>query len=53
VTVPVLYAGAQNVYPGLDQVNVQLSGSLRGLGTADLILTVDGQAANTVRIAIQ
>ena len=53
VSVPVLYAGAQGEYPGLDQVNVELPGSLRGLGEADLILTVDGQAGNTVRINIQ
>jgi uncharacterized protein (TIGR03437 family) len=53
VSVPVLYAGAQGEYAGLDQVNVQLPGSLRGLGEADLMLTVDGQAANTVRINIQ
>ncbi len=53
VSVPVLYVGAQGVYPGLDQVNIQVPSSLRGLGQADLILTVDGQAANTVRIDIQ
>ena len=53
VSLPVLYAGAQGAYPGLDQVNVQIPGSLRGIGEADLILTVDGQAANTVRINIR
>lgn len=53
VNVPVLYAGAQGQYPGLDQINVQLPGSLHGLGQADLILTVDGHVANTVRIDIQ
>ena len=53
VSLPVLYAGAQGAYPGLDQVNVQIPGSLRGMGEADLVLTVDGQAANTVRINIR
>jgi uncharacterized protein (TIGR03437 family) len=53
VSVPVLYAGAQGVYAGLDQVNVQLSASLRGMGEADLIVTVDGQPANAVRINIR
>lgn len=53
VTVPVLYAGAQSAYPGLDQVNIQLPQQLRGKGEVDLILTVDGQKANPVRIAIR
>jgi uncharacterized protein (TIGR03437 family) len=53
VNVPVLYAGAQETYPGLDQVNIQLPTQLRGKGEADLLLTVDGQAANSVRITIR
>jgi uncharacterized protein (TIGR03437 family) len=53
VAVPVFYAGAQGTYPGLDQVNIVLPLQLRGKGEVDLILTVDGQAANPVRIAIQ
>jgi uncharacterized protein (TIGR03437 family) len=53
VAVPVLYAGPQNTYPGLDQVNVPLPLSLRGKGEVDVILTVDGVASNAVRIAIQ
>jgi uncharacterized protein (TIGR03437 family) len=52
VVVPVLYAGPQNTYPGLDQVNLQLPPSLHGMGDVDLVLTVDGQAANTVRINV-
>ncbi len=52
VNVPVLYAGPQGTYPGLDQVNLQLPASLRGLGVVDVVLTVDGQTANTVRIGI-
>lgn len=53
VTVPVLYAGAQSQFPGLDQVNVRLPGSLRGKGETDLVLSVDGSIANTVRIGIR
>ena len=53
VSVPVMYAGAQGTYPGLDQINVQLPGSLRGLGEADVTLVVDGQASNTVRISVR
>ena len=50
VNAPVLFAGAQGEYPGLDQVNVQLPLALRGAGEVDLNLTVDGQPANTVRV---
>ncbi len=53
VGVPVLFAGPQGSYTGLDQVNVAVPLSLRGTGEADLIVTADGQAANTVRVSIQ
>src|SRR5262249_11121201 len=46
--VQVLYAGAQGQYPGLDQVNIGLPLSLRGAGESDVVVTVDGQVANTV-----
>jgi uncharacterized protein (TIGR03437 family) len=51
--VPVLYAGPQGIDVGLDQVNLQLPVSLQGTGETDLVLTVDGRPANTVRINIQ
>jgi uncharacterized protein (TIGR03437 family) len=50
---PVLFAGPQGSYAGLDQVNVAVPLLLRGTGETDLVLTVDGQAANTVRVNIQ
>jgi uncharacterized protein (TIGR03437 family) len=53
IAVPVQYAGPQGFYSGLDQVNVALPLSLRGTGDTDLVLTVDGQPANTVRVNIQ
>jgi uncharacterized protein (TIGR03437 family) len=53
IHVPVQYAGSQSQFPGLDQVNVGLPLNLRGSGETDLVLTVDGQAANTVRVNIQ
>jgi len=34
-------------------VNVALPLTLRGAGETDLVLTVDGQRANTVRVNIQ
>ena len=53
IAVPVGYAGPQNQFPGLDQVNITLTLNLRGSGETDLVLTVDGQPANTVRVNIQ
>ena len=53
LSVPVLYAGAQGFDVGLDQVNVAVPLGLRGSGESDLVLTVDGQTANTVRVNVQ
>ncbi|MDQ2900089.1 MAG: hypothetical protein M3Y07_09845, partial [Acidobacteriota bacterium] len=52
VDVPVTFADVQGGFIGLDQINVMLPRSLAGAGDADLVLTVDGQAANTVRVSI-
>jgi uncharacterized protein (TIGR03437 family) len=49
----IFYLGAQGDLAGLDQVNVQLPRSLAGRGEVDLLLTVDGKAANTVRVAVR
>ena len=49
----VLYAGAQGDLVGLDQVNVAVPRSLIGRGEIDIVLTVDGKTANTVRINIK
>jgi uncharacterized protein (TIGR03437 family) len=53
ISVPVLYAGPQLQYAGVDQVNVALTLNLRNLGEADVIVTVDGQASNAVRVNVQ
>jgi uncharacterized protein (TIGR03437 family) len=53
VSVPVLYAGLQPVYAGLDQVNVLLPFSLRGLGEADVVIIVDGSPSNAVRVNLR
>ena len=54
IRVPVLYAGAQSQYPGFDQVNIgPLPASLVGKGVTDLILTVDGVPANTLKLSVQ
>lgn len=52
ISVPVQYAGPQGGFAGLDQVNVSLPLSLRKTGETDLVLSVDGRTANTVRINI-
>jgi len=53
VDAPVSYAGPQDTYPGLDQVNVALPTSLHGAGVVDVVLTLDGQTSNAVQIAVQ
>jgi uncharacterized protein (TIGR03437 family) len=53
IRVPVLYAGSAPAYTGLDQVNVALPLELRGSGSSDVLLTVDGQTSNAVSISIQ
>ena len=42
----VTYAGPQTVFPGLDQVNVQLPRQLAGSGQAGVLLTAAGRTAN-------
>ena len=53
IIVPVLYAGPAPGFTGLDQVNAGLVLSLRGSGESNVVLTVDGLAANTVTINVQ
>ena len=48
----VLYAGEQGAYAGLDQLNIRLLPSLNGRGEVAVALTVDGKAANTIRVSI-
>ena len=53
VAATVSYVGAQGGFTGLDQVNVLIPASLKKRGEVDVVLSVDGQLANTVKIAIQ
>ncbi len=53
VVVNVVYAGTQTDYIGLDQVNILLPRTLLGRGEVDVVLAVDGQVANTVRVNIK
>jgi uncharacterized protein (TIGR03437 family) len=49
----VLYAGLQLRYPGLDQLNVRLPRSLAGRGEVEVLLEVDGKAANPVTVSVR
>lgn len=49
----VSFAGPQGGFVGLDQVNARIPRSLAGRGEVDLVLRVDGQAANTVRVNVR
>ncbi|MGH9841564.1 MAG: hypothetical protein ACREEM_22665 [Blastocatellia bacterium] len=53
VNTTVLFAGAQGALVGVDQVNLALPRALAGRGEVDVALTLDGQAANIVRVAIK
>ena len=54
LTVPVLAAGAQGQFAGLDQVNIgPLSRSLAGSGELTIELTIDGIQSNLVAISIR
>lgn len=47
------YAGSQGDFVGLDQINARLSRNLIGRGEVDVVVTVDGVTANTVRVSIR
>jgi uncharacterized protein (TIGR03437 family) len=47
------YAGAQGVYLGEDQINIQLPASLKGAGKIGVSLLVDGETSNSVQVLIQ
>jgi uncharacterized protein (TIGR03437 family) len=54
VSIPVIYAGAQPQFLGEDQVNLgPIPMSLKGTGTANIVITVNGQSSNTVTVFIQ
>ena len=48
--VPVLFAGAQGDYAGLDQINTRIPQGISGL--VDLIVAVNGKQSNIVKIRI-
>ncbi|MGH9833389.1 MAG: hypothetical protein ACRD9Y_10255, partial [Blastocatellia bacterium] len=48
----VLYAGVTPGFVGLDQANIRLPRGLAGRGEVDVVLTVEGKAANAVRLNV-
>ncbi len=50
---PVLYAGSQGGYAGLDQINLPISRNLVGYGEIDVSVTVDGKTSNLVKISLR
>ena len=51
--IPVLFAGPQGSYDGLDQVNLRIPRSLAGAGTVEIALAVDGWEANIVTVIVR
>ncbi len=49
----VSYAGAQNDFVGLDQINVLIPRNLMGRGLVEVVLNVEGKAANAVKVSIK
>jgi uncharacterized protein (TIGR03437 family) len=53
IDVQALYTGAQGAFAGLDQINLPVPRSLAGRGEIEILVTVDGQPANAVRVSIK
>ena len=52
-SVPVRYAGPQGSFTGLEQVNIEIPGSLAGAGDQTVTCSVNGQATNSPHINIK
>ncbi|NOT63744.1 MAG: CHRD domain-containing protein [Acidobacteria bacterium] len=50
---PVLYAGVQGGFLGLDQLNLRIPESLADSGDVELVLILDGRPSNPVRLRIR
>ena len=53
IPVPIIYAGDQGTGPGRDRLLVILPKELSGRGLVDVVMTVDGRTANTVKLNIK
>ena len=52
VDVPVLYAGPQNEFAGLDQINFRLDATTTKKGELDVVVRVADSVSNTVRLLV-
>jgi uncharacterized protein (TIGR03437 family) len=48
-----IYAAAQGTFPGLDQINVALTQTLKGKGEVDVIVTSNSVASKPVKVTIK
>jgi uncharacterized protein (TIGR03437 family) len=48
---PVLFTGAQGGFAGLDQINTQIPTGVSGI--VDLVVSINGKAANTVKVRVE
>lgn len=48
-----LYAGRQDNFAGLDQINIPLPKTLAGQGEVDALLKLDGKTTNTVKVSFK
>ncbi len=53
IALETLYAGSQEEFPGVDQINVRLPHELAGRGLLDIVTTVDGVTANKIQLSIK
>ena len=53
VAANVQYAGPQQAFPGLDQINIVIPQSLAGKGSVPITLSIGGATSNTVNVSIQ
>jgi uncharacterized protein (TIGR03437 family) len=53
LSVPVNFVGELPDYPAYDKVQVTLPPSLAGRGEVDVVVTVDGKTANTVKVNLK
>ncbi len=52
ISAPVLYFGDPGVYPGMQQINVQLPASLDGAGRIEVVVEQAGRRSNAVEVVV-
>jgi uncharacterized protein (TIGR03437 family) len=52
MSVPIQYFGDPGVYPGMQQINIQLPASLAGAGRVELVVAQNGKRSNAVEVML-